>query len=132
MANDEIILKERLHNYLEKYVKKAKLTSPKFSITNASNKGDNYIGLVYRITIENSENDEIKKKRFIIKTRRITLMPGKSIQFSKLFQRESFFYQEVLPAFRETLKEHCGIIERFPIFYDAENENGKEVITIAK
>jgi len=132
MANDEILLKERLHNYLEAYIKKAKLPASKFSITNGSNKGDNYVGLIYRVTMENSENGEIKKKRFIIKTTRIIpIVLSESLKLSRLFQRETFFYQEVLPTFRETLKEH-GIIERFPIFYDADNESGKEVIIITK
>jgi hypothetical protein len=133
MANGEILLKERLHNYIEAYIKKAKLTVSKFSITNGSNKGDNYVGLIYRVTMENNENGEIKKKQFIIKTARITLvMLGKTLEYSRMYQREIFFYQEVLSTFRETLKEQCGIIERFPIFYDADNESGKEVITVVK
>ncbi|RLU14934.1 hypothetical protein DMN91_012821 [Ooceraea biroi] len=129
MASDDIILEERLHNYLTRYIKKSKLVAPKFYITNGAKKGDNYVGLIYRVTIESNENGEIEKRRLIVKTARAILIPG-APDFTNMFQREMFFYQEAVPTFRETLKEH-GIIERFPTFYDAEGEMGKEVITRA-
>lgn len=130
MTNEEISLNKRLHDYLKMYVKNTKLTVPKFHITKGTNKGDNYVGLIYRITIEGIENGEIKNIELILKTRPTSdLFP--SIRITKMFQREVFFYQKVLPIFKKTLKEYSEIVYRFPtLYYANDDEPGKEVIIL--
>lgn len=129
MADEEIALNKRLHDYLQIYVKNIKLTVPKFHITKGTNKGDNYVGLIYRVTIEGIENGETKNIELILKT-----MPTSdsfvSIRVTKMFQREIFFYREVLPIFKKTLKEYSEIVYRFPTLYYANDEPGKEVIVL--
>lgn len=130
MADEKIVSDERLHDYLRAYVKTTKLTDPKFCIIEGTNKGDNFVSLVCRVTIEGIENGEAKKIELILKTTR-SYLAGEVLSSSsvtKLFQREIFFYQEILPIFKETLKERGGIINLFPGLYDVNDESGKEVI----
>jgi len=130
MADEKIVSNERLHDYLRTYVKTLKLTNPKFVITEGSNVGDNYVSLVCRVTIEGMENGEVKKIELILKTTRSydTKDVLSSSKVTKLFEREMFFYREVWPIFKETLKERGGIVDRFPVLYDVNVDPGKEVI----
>lgn len=127
---EKIVSDERLHDYLRTYVKSIKLTAPKFRIIEGTNKGDNFVSLVYRVIIEGIENGEVKKIQFILKTagryeddRILT-----SSKVTKMFQHEMLFYREILPVFKATLKGHGGFVDRFPDLYDYNDEAGKEVI----
>lgn len=129
MADEKIVSDERLHDYLRAYVKTIKLMAPKFRIIEGTNKGDNYVSRVCRVTIEGIENDEAKKIELILKTTRSykdEVLSSSGV--TKMFQREMFFYQEVLPIFKETLEKCGGIINLFPALYDVNDESGKEVI----
>jgi len=129
MTDEKIVSDERLYDYLRTYAKTTKLSDPKFHITEGCNKGDNYVGLIYRVTIESIENGEVKKVQLILKTTKTSFNQVlTSNTLTKLFQREIFFYREVLPIFKETLKEYGENIDRFPILYDVNDESGKEVI----
>lgn len=129
MADEKIVSDERLHDYLRTYVKTLKLTNPKFLITEGTNVGDNYVSLVCRVTIEGMENGEVKKIELVLKTTRsCTNEVMSSSKVTKLFEREVFFYWEVWPIFKETLKERGGIVDRFPVLYDVNVDPGKEVI----
>lgn len=131
MADEKIVSDERLYDYLRTYAKTIKLLAPKFHITEGTNAGDNYVSLVCRVTIEGvAEDGEDKEIQLILKTTR-TLDTSEVLSSSRvtnMFQREMFFYKEVLPIFKETLKDRGGIIDRFPILYDVSDESGKEVI----
>lgn len=129
MTDEEVFSNEELQDYLQTYVlKNTKMTSPKFRMTKASKEGDNYVGLVYRVTIEGTENGEAKNVVVILKTRRYNKMwDDATNQFTKLFQREIFFYQTILPIFQEIVKEHGKIVDCSPSLYSARSEVGKEV-----
>ncbi|KYN09891.1 PREDICTED: uncharacterized protein LOC108769389 [Trachymyrmex cornetzi] len=133
MADEKIVSDERLYDYLRTYAKSIKLSAPKFHITEGTNKGDNYVSLVCRGTIEGiTEDGENKKIQLILKTTR-TLDTGEILSSSSvtnLFQREMFFYTEVLPIFKETLKDRGEIIDRFPILYNVSDESGKEILIL--
>ncbi|XP_020280711.1 uncharacterized protein LOC109853230 [Pseudomyrmex gracilis] len=131
MANGKEVLSiKEMQDYLRTYVlKNTKITSPKFYITNGSNNGDNYVGIVYRVTIEGIENSEAKNIELIVKTRRKMNEWGDiKDRSSRLFQREIQFYQEIVSIFREAVKNHGGNIVRFPFFYGANIEFGKELL----
>lgn len=128
---EKIVSDERLHDYLRTYVKtNVKLTAPKFRIIEGTNKGDNYVSLIYRVTIEGMENGEDKKIQLILKTTRMyadeEILTNSKV--TKMFQHEMLFYREVLPIFKRTLKGRGGIVDRFPVLYDVNDESGKEVI----
>lgn len=127
---EKIVSDERLHDYLGAYVKTLKLTAPKFRITEGSNKGDNFVGVVHRVVIEGIENGEVKKIQLVLKTTRLYMddLILSSDKVTKMFQREILFYREVWPILKDTLKGHGGIVERFPDLYDVNDESGKEVI----
>ncbi|XP_012054241.1 PREDICTED: uncharacterized protein LOC105617285 [Atta cephalotes] len=133
MADEKIVSDERLYDYLRTYAKSIKLLAPKFHITEGTNKGDNYVSLVCRVTIEGiAEDGEDKKIQLILKTTR-TLDTSEILSSSNvtnMFQREMFFYKEVLPIFKETLKDRGGIIDRFPILYNVSDESGKEILML--
>ncbi|KYQ59526.1 hypothetical protein ALC60_01511 [Trachymyrmex zeteki] len=133
MADEKIVSDERLYDYLRTYAKTIKLLAPKFHITEGTNAGDNYVSLVCRVTIEGvAEDGEDKEIQLILKTTR-TLDTSEVLSSSRvtnMFQREMFFYKEVLPIFKETLKDRGGIIDRFPILYDVSDESGKEILML--
>lgn len=129
MADDEIILNEQLYNHLKIYAESIKLTAPKFHITRGSNKGDNYVGLVYCIKVEGVESGNAKIIHLILKAVPTNGPDRDLMQSRKMFQREIFFYREVLPTFKAALKDRGGIINRFPTMYSANDESGKEVIS---
>ncbi|XP_020280808.1 uncharacterized protein LOC109853286 [Pseudomyrmex gracilis] len=126
----EVLSIEEVQNHLRTYVlKDTKLTSPKFYITKGSNEGDNYAGIVYRVTIEGVENGETKKIKLFVKTRRITTEWGDlKDKMSRVFNREIEFYQEIIPIFEETVKKHGRSIVSFPFFYGASIEFDKELL----
>lgn len=132
MADEEIALNKRLYDDLQMYVKNTKLIDPKFHITEGTNKGDNYVGLIYRVTIEGIENGETKNIKLILKTTRTSNSLLPSTRITKMFQREIFFYREILPIFEKTLKEHGEIVYRslFPTLYYTNDEPGKEVLLL--
>ncbi|XP_011641211.1 uncharacterized protein LOC105429745 [Pogonomyrmex barbatus] len=123
---------ERLNAYLRTYVKITGLTDPKFRVIEATNKGDNYVSLVYRVAIEGTENQgEAKKIDLILKTTRTysdEVLTNSSV--TRMFQREMFFYQEILPIFERTMREHGEVLERFPALCDAYDESGKEMLML--
>lgn len=131
MADEKIVSDERLHDYLRTYVKTIKLSAPKFRIVEGTNKGDNYVSLVYRVAIEGIENGEVKKIQLILKTTQTYHADEflTSSRVTRMFQREMLFYQEILPLFKETLKKRGGIVDRFPALCDVNDESGKEVIS---
>ncbi|KYM98290.1 hypothetical protein ALC62_10993 [Cyphomyrmex costatus] len=134
MADEKITLDERLYDYLRTYAKSIKLSAPKFHITEGTDKSDNYVSLVWRVTIEGiTEDGEDKKIQHILKTARASVIDPMitNIMITYMFQREMFFYKEVLPIFKETLKSRGEIIDdRFPILYDVSEEFGKEILMI--
>ncbi|TGZ51452.1 Uncharacterized protein DBV15_02200 [Temnothorax longispinosus] len=71
MADEKTVSDERLLGYLHAYAKTIELTAPKFRIIEGTSKGDNYVGLIYRVTIESIENGEVKKIELILKTTQI-------------------------------------------------------------
>ncbi|XP_025985839.1 uncharacterized protein LOC105200846 [Solenopsis invicta] len=128
---DEKIMFERLHDYLREYAKTIKLAAPKIHVTEGTNKGDNYVSLVCRGTIEGIEDGiEAKRLELILKTTRTYLseevLSDQSV--TPLFQREAFFYQEILPIFKETMKERGGMADRFPVLLDYNDATGKEIL----
>lgn len=126
MAEKEIVLDKQLLDYLQTYVKSINLEAPEFHVTRACNKGDNFAGLVYCVRIEGIESGKSKSIHVILKTP--CLESQNHMQCMSLFhKREIFFYREVLPIFKETLKKHGGIADLFPTFHDANEEPGKEV-----
>lgn len=126
MAEEEIALDKQLLDYLRTYARNINLEVSQFYVTRACNKGDNFVGLVYRVKIEGIENGKPKSIHVIIKTPR-TDMSHEFLQTINLYKREIFFYREVLPIFKDTLKKHGGIADLFPTFYGANEEPGKEV-----
>ncbi|XP_014487869.1 PREDICTED: uncharacterized protein LOC106751483 [Dinoponera quadriceps] len=129
MAEEKIVLDEQLLDYLRTYVRDLNLKDPEFYITKACNKGDNFVGLVYRVKIEGIENGKAKSVHVILKTPRLDTSTDVT-QSINLYEREIFFYQEILPIFKETLKKHGGIADLFPTFYGANNEPGKEILIL--
>ncbi|XP_011702312.1 PREDICTED: uncharacterized protein LOC105458579 [Wasmannia auropunctata] len=133
MAGKKIVSDERLYDYLRTYAKTIKMPVPKIRITEATNKGDNYVSVVYRATIEGIQGGEVKKIQLILKTTSQTYDSNEflnSNRVTKLFQREIFFYREVLPIFKQTFWEHGGTIDRFPILHDVNDESGKEILLL--
>ncbi|XP_036146114.1 uncharacterized protein LOC105840589 [Monomorium pharaonis] len=131
--NEKIVPDERLYDYLRTYAKSIQLRSPKFRITEGSSKGDNYVSVVYRVTIEGIEEwNEAKKLELVLKTTRNYASDDilTSSRVTELFEREAFFYQEILPIFKETMKNHGGMHDRFPILYDVNDESGKEILLL--
>ncbi|XP_036146115.1 uncharacterized protein LOC118646716 [Monomorium pharaonis] len=130
--NEKIVSDERLYDYLRTYAKSIQLRSPKFHVIE-SNKGDSYISVVYRVTIEGIEEwNEAKKLELVLKTTRNYGIDNilTSGRVTELFQREASFYQDVLPIFKETMKDHGGMHDRFPILYDVNDESGKEILLL--
>lgn len=130
MANEEIVLSEQLHRYLQKYAESTELTAPTFHVTKGSNVGDNFVGVIYRVRIESTENGKTSSVHLILKTASSNIS-SRLLQPRKLYQREIFFYREVAPTFKKILKKHGEIADLFPAMYDASDEYGNEVILIA-
>ncbi|XP_011871470.1 PREDICTED: uncharacterized protein LOC105564015 [Vollenhovia emeryi] len=131
MADKEIVMDERLHDYLRAYAKSIRLGAPRILITEGTNKGDNYVSSVYRVTIEGIGDGGAKKIQLILKTTQNDAIPLLTTsKVTKMFQREMFFYQEVWPIFTETLKGRGGVADRFPILHDVNDESGKEIIML--
>ncbi|XP_032682297.1 uncharacterized protein LOC116849347 isoform X2 [Odontomachus brunneus] len=129
MAEKEIVLDKQLLDYLRTYVKSINLEAPEFYVTRACNKGDNFAGLVYCVRIEGIENGKSKSIHVILKTP--NLESQNHVQFMSLFhRREVFFYREVLPIFKKTLKKHGGIADLFPTFHGANEESEKDVLIL--
>ncbi|XP_011143872.1 uncharacterized protein LOC105185799 isoform X4 [Harpegnathos saltator] len=128
MAEENIILDKHLLEYLQTYVRNINLEAPTFYVTRACKKGDNFVGLVYNVRIEGIENDKIKNINVILKTP--VCLSHNLVQSVSLYKREIFFYREILPLFKETLKKHGGIADLFPTFYDAHEEPKKEVLVL--
>ncbi|CAG9770979.1 unnamed protein product [Ceutorhynchus assimilis] len=77
-----------------------------FSITveQGSNKGDNYLGNIFLITVK--ENDENLKKCFILKCAESNEEVRKQMPIHDAYEREVFLYQTVLPTFEEFQKKY--------------------------
>lgn len=126
MAEENIVLDKQLLDYLRTYVRDINLEDPEFYVTRACNKGDNFVGLVYRVRIDGIENGMAKSIHVILKTPRFDVSKN-LVQHINLYEREIFFYREILPIFKETLEKCGGIVDLFPTFYGANEEPGKEV-----
>lgn len=127
----EVKVTGRLLQHLEKFVQNQKLLNAKVCITEGSNLGDNYMGVIYRATIHGTRNGEPLTIRAIGKC-----VPGEgsAVKITGLsrvmFLREIYFYQQVLPIFRQILLEYGIRPEYFPELYVASEEEGDETLIL--
>lgn len=99
---------------------KFKLKDFSLQITPGSSKGDNYIGIVYRVLVKDSSPQLDKKLGFIIKMP--PMHPQRREQFfaRPCFLREITVYEELLPLF-ERFQQEKGIDIPSEGFYHAPN-----------
>ncbi|XP_020280807.1 uncharacterized protein LOC109853285 [Pseudomyrmex gracilis] len=134
MTDEEVFSIEELQDYLQSYAtKNIKLVSPKFHITKPSKQGDNYMSTVYRVTIEGTDegNGDVKNIDLIVKTRRnLQQLGDMKDKLTKMFEREIFFYQTIVPIFEEIAEKHGKTIACYPSFCDVSAEVGREILIL--
>lgn len=94
-------------------------------VTRAASAGEGLLGAVYRVTVTGQE----KTASFIVKGLVSDTLLRKSLNCTKYFKREVFFYSQILPTFLELEKEFGAkhsIRNQVPVCYacvlDGEND----------
>lgn len=100
---------EILHHVIEEYYRKHHngKTVPeisKYGVICTSGKGDGYSGVVYRITVNLINEATI---HFIGKGMPSNIARRKTFHCERFFANEIFFYNEIVPAFRDFEKQQC-------------------------
>lgn len=114
-------------------IEKEKITDYSTLVTSASAKGENYIGLLFRIKVSGLKNGEKTKLSLVLK------IPPQSVLMREKFPLESVYIREV-KVYNVLLPELCSLQDKFNVpqserfipvkCYRAESETLKEMILL--
>ena len=91
-----------LHSHLDNFCREVEISSPKYLIERCGKKGDNFIGLVYRVVIEGTKNGNPEKVHGILKLASRSAEQRNLVQSTRpFFLQEIFFFKTVVPLFTE-------------------------------
>jgi hypothetical protein len=122
-----------IENWLRPVLKKENLENYSIDISGSTEKGDGYIGDVTFVDVRGTANtNEEKSYEFVIKSGKKSSQLREMIPVRNAFENEIYFYNEILPVFREFQAEK-GITDPFdntPKFYDSIIEEEMEVLIL--
>jgi thiamine kinase-like enzyme len=122
-----------IENWLRLVLKKENLENYSIDISGSTEKGDGYIGDVTFVDVRGTTNTNEKKSyEFVIKSGKKSSQLREMIPVRNAFENEIYFYNEILPVFREFQAEK-GITDPFdntPKFYDSIIEEEMEVLIL--
>jgi thiamine kinase-like enzyme len=122
-----------IENWLRPVLKKENLENYSIHISGSSEKGDGYLGDVTFVDVRGTTNTNEKKSyEFVIKSGKKSSQLREMIPVRNAFENEIYFYNEILPVFREFQAEK-GITDPFdntPKFYDSIIEEEMEVLIL--
>jgi thiamine kinase-like enzyme len=122
-----------IENWLRPVLKKENLENYSIDISGSTEKGDGYIGDVTFVDVRGTTNTNEKKSyEFVIKSGKKSSQLREMIPVRNAFENEIYFYNEILPVFREFQAEK-GITDPFdntPKFYDSIIEEEMEVLIL--
>ncbi|XP_015609338.1 uncharacterized protein LOC107274586 [Cephus cinctus] len=120
-----------LQNQLMKLVKSLNVIRPKFRVSLASDKADNFVGCVYRVVVSDENNGkECSRRSFIFKAPSRDWSRRRFMQSSLLFARETLFYETVVPIFEDLLKERGKSLDFVPKYYGGSTVENEETIIL--
>lgn len=122
---------EHLQECLRRVANNFNISGPKYSIELGTKTGDNYLGIVYRVSIDGKRKSDgleaAVKVDTIIKVAPQDEMKRLMTSTATFFPREHLFYTEIVPVFNEFLIARNKRLENIPECYFSSAENLKEV-----
>jgi thiamine kinase-like enzyme len=121
-----------IENWLRPVLKKENLENYSIHISGSTEKGDGYLGDVTFVDVRGTNTNEKKSYEFVIKSGKKSSQLREMIPVRNAFENEIYFYNEILPVFREFQAEK-GITDPFdntPKFYDSIIEEEMEVLIL--
>ncbi|KAG7196968.1 hypothetical protein KM043_000233 [Ampulex compressa] len=121
---------DRTRKWLERLIQSSRLTNPEVKITEACKPGDNHVGVVHRVELRDTTSGQVRRIRYILKS-----LPSKKAQWQlacidKMFQREIYFYKDILPTLENLTREHGRVVQRIPRLYDCADAPGEEFLLL--
>ncbi|XP_066602468.1 uncharacterized protein [Prorops nasuta] len=127
---EDVARDPRMQKHLQQIAKSLKLAEPKFRVVDATKKGANYAGIVYRVITEGMRNGKFERINSILKCAPQEETRRELLNTNRIFLREIFFYEKVLPIFADLLSEHHMQLGQFPTLHGVWAENGNEVLIL--
>lgn len=123
-------LPEALHSLLQTYLSNRRVNHYTLEINPGSNKGDNYLGTLYRVKITSGERGETIIN-LIIKSATSDENFRKITPIREFYQREIYIYNEILPIYRAMQKNltQNEIFKNYPdIFLTSLDQDREECL----
>lgn len=129
----ELVSKET-EDHINKLASDMGIKDVKFTITAATQPGDNYLGVVAKVLVEGKDQDSSKPRVLNLMVKSAPRNEGfrKLAPVDKVYQRENYMYEKVLPEFAK-FQEKRGVLEPFKSFakcYFTSSKNLNEVLVM--
>lgn len=118
---------DNLQEYLLRVAEILGISNPTFRIKSSTKKGDNFVGLIYRVLIEGQKNGVSLKLSTILKVPPQDELARQTVQVDHLFPREGIFYSVIVTVFNELVKTYNRALENIPQCYFSSSVHQKEV-----
>jgi hypothetical protein len=99
LLTEELLLNAIKKCYCKSYSDIQSVENIKYTVNYASNKGDGYMGVVYRINIELLNGN--KSLNIIAKGMPQNIVRRKTFECERFFEKEVYFYNKIVPTFHE-------------------------------
>lgn len=124
LAEGSWITEEFLQDLISKYENSDKIKVIEKSVTPAVGFGNNYMSMLHRVIVKFRENgSNSKEQHLIIKQFPTSQFSKKFVEELKLFEREIFIYEEILPRINDIFKRFSKEPFLAPISYPCSMEN---------
>lgn len=109
----KVELCQEVQQHLEGVLEQRKLTNYTFEVTPGAVKGDNYMGVIYRVLIKAQDhNGKPVALSWIVKCAPQAKMIRDMMEIGKFYVRESYIYEEYFPTLKKFQLEN-GILSPF-------------------
>ncbi|XP_014600237.1 PREDICTED: uncharacterized protein LOC106784818 [Polistes canadensis] len=119
-----------MEKYLRLIADEEFFTNISFSVTPAVKSGENFVGDVYRATIQGDEKNGRSKKIHLIAKCAPLDSRRKYIKVRRMFLQEIHFYEKLLPTFNDFLRDYNMTLEYIPYIYASSKEHLNEILVL--
>ncbi|XP_024947577.1 uncharacterized protein LOC107274554 isoform X1 [Cephus cinctus] len=125
----DIFEEEFLKEHLLALASSLGIEEPRYRVLSASGKGENFIGVVYRVCLWQNDRDN-DKRWFIFKVAPRTEIQRLYTLVAIMFENEVAFYTKIVPLFEEILKRYKKSLDFVPKCYRTSLRECEEIVIL--
>lgn len=105
MEEEPFLIRPEVQSYIEELIKSMNILEYKISIESGSVKGDNYLGVIAKVTVNGKKDEKPISLYWIAKNAPQSKSFREFVAIQELYEREIYVYQNLFPIFEKFQKE---------------------------